>query len=177
MKRWAIDHDLLRNAEEFDRKWERNGAVAGGEHRVVRYGDRLTKANNLSYHQGWADYFDRLELHNHLFPDTALTLEGFIETPEGLQPLVSQRLEPSIRGATADEVAAFMAQRGFTHTRRGVDFENAQVLIEDLHDENVLIRPDGSLAVIDPVIYLKPGVGLKEVVGTSTTARPMQRDE
>jgi hypothetical protein len=49
-----------------------------------------------------------------------------------------------------------MARFGFRHT--GNDhYESESVLIEDLHDENVLVGPGGDIYFIDTCIYLKPG--------------------
>lgn len=156
------------DADEFERNWNEDLRHSGAEHRVYRLRDRVLKANNLSYHRDWNDFLERLILHENLFPDTRLQLEGFIEGAEGLEAILSQRFEPAQRGATAAEVLAEMTRRGFTRiapTKTGVcndnDYENALLRVEDLHDENVLVRPDGSLAVIDPVIYLQPGITLE----------------
>jgi len=61
-----------------------------------------------------------------------------------------------------EEIDNFMGKMGFTPIRktspsRWYDYLNASLGIEvnDLHDENVLVRPNGDLAVMDPVPMLE----------------------
>lgn len=55
-----------------------------------------------------------------------------------------------------EEVKGFMAANGFENTRR-YDYENVNLglIIEDLHDENVLTC-DGLLYFIDTVFFIEP---------------------
>ena len=80
-----------------------------------------------------------------------------------LQPVVSQKALLGIRGATSQEVETEMSKRGFS--KRFADnyySTDLGVLVEDLHDENVLISPAGSLLIFDPVIYcITPDMNLK----------------
>jgi hypothetical protein len=127
---------------------------------VYLRGDRAWKRNNLSYHLSYADFFDRLALHNVLFPGAQLQLEGLIQAADQLWPVMSQAAVRAKRGARRDEVEPFMHRLGFTRTR-GEDYRHPEgILVEDLHDENVFIDQDDNLIVIDPVIYLtenRPG--------------------
>ena len=113
------------------------------------------KRNNLLYHGNWLEYFHRLVLHNWVFPDTALRFVGFTAVRATLQPVVSQTAIRGVRGATRDEVEAEMRKLGFLR-RRHDDYFNPtlQILVEDLHDENVLVDAEGDLFIFDPVIYL-----------------------
>ena len=55
-----------------------------------------------------------------------------------------------------------MKQRGF-YRRKADNYYNPDlgILVEDLHDENVLVSAKGSLLIFDPVLYLaKPEMGL-----------------
>jgi len=54
------------------------------------------------------------------------------------------------------EVKDFMAANGFENKRRN-DYENVNLglILEDLHDENVLTA-DGMLHFIDTVFFIKP---------------------
>ena len=81
---------------------------------------------------------------------------------DGLQPVVTQKAFLAVRGAERNEVEAEMSKRGF-YRRYADNYYNPDlgVLVEDLHDENVLISPKGSLLIFDPVIYLaKPEMSL-----------------
>ncbi len=97
-------------------------------------------------------------LHNWLFPDTELSFKGFVEHDNALLPVVTQLDIPASRGATQQETDEYMKQLGFNPIRiqnptRQDDYLNEIIGVEinDLHDENVLVRPDGSLAIMDPV--------------------------
>ncbi len=95
-------------------------------------------------------------MHNQLFPDTAYTLIGFMMVDEILNAVVSQPAIASLRGASRVEVMEYMGMFGFKHVGND-NYENETVLIQDLHDENVLIGNDGRLYFIDTCIYMKAG--------------------
>jgi Ser/Thr protein kinase RdoA (MazF antagonist) len=46
-----------------------------------------------------------------------------------------------------------METRGYSRTRHD-DYHSPLLLVEDLHDGNVLVDSDGQLHVIDPVIFV-----------------------
>ena len=78
-----------------------------------------------------------------------------------LQPVVYQAIIETVRGVSQSEVESEMHKRGF-HRRKADNYYSLTlgILVEDLHDENVLISPKGSLLIFDPVIYLaRNGVG------------------
>jgi hypothetical protein len=157
LRKWAQKSGLILNSDSFQRHWEEQGCPGETENDI--YYDPATgrwfKRNNLSYHLSWADYFDRVAVHSYLFPEAALRFEGFVETPSGLKPLVSQPDIPAKRGAMRSEVEVEMQKLGFIRVR-GDDYRRSDgVLVEDLHDENVLVDEYGRLAFIDPVIYLQ----------------------
>ncbi|PWU08967.1 MAG: hypothetical protein C5B50_28635 [Verrucomicrobia bacterium] len=157
LREWAQASGLILEAETFGRHWEAQGRSGETEHDI--YYDpssgRWFKRNNLSYHLEWTEYFDRVVLHNYLFAEAALRFEGFVETTEGLKPIVSQPDIPAQRGANRKEVEAEMEKLGFRRIR-GDDYERGDgIVVEDLHDENVLLDDTGHFAFIDPVIYLR----------------------
>ena len=166
LRSWSIANGGLIDQAEFERDWKEQGSRGGEEHQVIFRGDRVYKRGFaegvagemvLPFHTSYTDYFERMAIHNALFPATAYRLEGFVETAGGLAPVVSQRAvigKPAPRAA----VEAEMAKLGFART--GSDnYRNADgLIIEDLHDENVVIdERDGQLAFIDPVIFYRPG--------------------
>lgn len=154
LRAWAEAERRVLSASEFETGWENQGCIGGQENDVYLRGERAWKRNNLSYHLSYADFFDRLVLHNVLFPGAQLQLEGMIQVAGQLWPVMSQAAVRAKRGARRDEVEPFMHRLGFTRTR-GEDYRHPEgILVEDLHDENVFIDLDDNLVVIDPVIYL-----------------------
>jgi len=93
-------------------------------------------------------------LHNYLFEDTAYSLEGFYENETIVFAVVKQPFVLATSKTDLNSVKDFMMQNGFQNNRNN-DYINPQmgVIIEDLHDENVLTQ-DGLLQFIDTVIYL-----------------------
>lgn len=85
-----------------------------------------------------------------------------MRTESHLQPVITQKALLAVRGADRTEVEVEMVRLDF-YRHKGDDYYNASlgILVEDLHDENVLVSPLGSLLIFDPVIYLaKPEMGL-----------------
>lgn len=164
--RWAKECSLLLSLKAFYKNWVVGGKASGAEHDLYfdeRYG-KWYKKNNLSYHSSYLDYFNRLALHNMLFPEAPLELLGFVYDEDSLwrklQPAVSQRHVIMEGGIVSDEeMCDYMTTIGY-HRIPGTDHDyyspETGVRVEDLHDENVL-RSGGELFVIDPVIYLDSG--------------------
>jgi hypothetical protein len=159
---WARRRGLLLPAGPFDRAWEQGGRMEGAEHQVWfdPASGRWWKRNNGSFHRTWSELLERLALHNALFPHAPLRFEGFMQTADGLQLVVTQPDVSAARGATRAEVEALMARFGLRRRterladgrlRETDDYEHPDGLrVDDLHDENVLVADDGTLVVIDP---------------------------
>lgn len=155
LRSYANSQQLWLDGNEFTRLWVDQGEIEGGEHQVIYFHSRVFKRNNLYYHSNWLEYFHRLVLHNWLFPETMIRFEGLMMVEDELQPVISQKAFLAIRGASRREVEKEMQRRGFV--RRFADnYYNPDmgISVEDLHDENVLVSPAGSLLIFDPVIYL-----------------------
>lgn len=166
LRAWAKKENRLLDAAAFERGWRQQGRIGGQENDVYLCGRRVFKRNNLSFHLSYADFFDRLALHNLLFPGASLRFEGFVDRKAGLWPVMSQPAVRALRGANRTEVEAFMIRLGFARIRNDDYRHPEDILVEDLHDENVFIAEDGDLVVIDPVIYL---VGTRPEGKTSST--------
>jgi hypothetical protein len=116
---WALKADMLLDAEEFTSLWVLDGCIEGGEHQVFIHKGTAYKRNNLAFHVNYLEYFERLIVHNWLFPDTLYWFEGLMlviendDEPPQLRPVVSQLALRAVRGATRDEVAVEMARLGF----------------------------------------------------------------
>ena len=170
---WAVATGRLLDAAAFEERWIAGGQLAGVEHDVYYEpsSGRWFKANVLSMHANYLEFFQRLELHNALFPEAPVTLEGFLQRGGILQPLISQPDVAAVRGARPDEVAVRMALMGFEPLNE-TDYYNRDlgVRVEDLHDENALITPSGLLAFIDPIPLLEPADKLRRL--SALSARP-----
>lgn len=154
LRLWARRERHILDAAAFEQKWRKQGCIGGQENDVYLSDNRVFKRNNLSFHLSYADFFDRLALHNLIFPGAPLSFEGFVERQNGLWPVMSQPAVRARRGAPRAEVEVFMQRLGFKRIRHD-DYRHPEgILVEDLHDENVFIDEDGEVVVIDPVIYL-----------------------
>jgi hypothetical protein len=157
---WADANRLSLDAAEFTRLWFESGCIEGGENQVFSASGVAYKRNNLAFHTSYLEYFERLILHNWLFPDTYYTFLGFMwvtenEEPRQWRPVVSQKAFRAVRGATRQETEVEMNRLGFTR-RYEDNYVNTDLnlFVDDLHDQNVLIDATGELLIFDPVIYL-----------------------
>lgn len=104
-------------------------------------------------HVSWRQFLDRMLLHNLYFPEAPLHLEGFVDSDSGLCPVFTQPDVHAVRGALRAEVSAIMGERGYARTQND-DYHSPALLVEDLHEGNVLVDSDGYLHTIDPVIFV-----------------------
>lgn len=117
----------------------------------------VTKFNNIKFHESPLQYFDRLALHNYLFPEAPYTLIGFAtmypEDPSCFSAVVTQPYVIATRGAERSEMKVEMAKMGYNYYKADT-YVCPDYIIEDLHPGNALVTPLGHIAIIDPVIYL-----------------------
>jgi phosphoribosylformylglycinamidine (FGAM) synthase-like enzyme/phosphoribosylformylglycinamidine (FGAM) synthase-like amidotransferase family enzyme len=152
------------NAADFNQKWVHQGKISGAEQRVYfeERGCSVIKANDGNFHGNWLQYLERLHLHQLLFPETAYTLLGLLVEDSGISMVVRQpfaKASNSAGGASRDEVEVWMRDHFGAFRYKNDDYYLPQLdlLIEDLHDENVLVSENRkALLVIDPVIYVRP---------------------
>lgn len=127
----------------------------GAEQKVyLKDSETVIKLNDSIYYSCWAEYFHNLLLHNFFFPDTAYMLIGFTIDNETLFAVVSQNYVKSDAPTDLSKVKTFLRANGFENNRNN-DYINRElgVILEDLHDENVLTQGD-LLYFIDTVFYL-----------------------
>ncbi|HSP43997.1 MAG TPA: AIR synthase-related protein, partial [Luteolibacter sp.] len=134
------------NAADFNQKWARQGKISGAEQRVYLEEQECSviKANDGNFHGNWLQYLERLHLHQLLFPETACTFLGLLVEDSGISMVVRQpfaKASDGIAGATRDEVEAWMRDHFGAFRYKNDDYYLPQLdlLIEDLHDENVLV--------------------------------------
>ena len=136
---------------------EESFIASGAEQRVYITGEKyVIKLNDAIYYASWEDYFYNLLLHNYFFADTAYHLLGFYLSDNTFYAVVQQPYIKADSMTNLEKVKDFMTANGFENKRRH-DYENVNLglIIEDLHDENVLTR-DGLLYFIDTVFFIKP---------------------
>lgn len=127
----------------------------GAEQKVyLKDSESVIKLNDSIYYSCWTEYFHNLLLHNFFFPDTAYKLIGFTIDNETLFSVVSQNYVKSDAPTDLSKVKTFLQANGFENNRNN-DYINRDlgVILEDLHDENVLTQGD-LLYFIDTVFYL-----------------------
>lgn len=164
--KWAKAESLILDNATFTRLWRDGGKQGETENQCYfQPGDdpangRWYKRNDLSYHTTYLDFFYRMAMHNHLFPEAPLKLEGFvisrgIDNMLMLKPVISQAHVIADKPGYRPNVETHMRTLGFERVRND-DYFNKKLGIwaEDLHDENVLEGRDGKLYIIDPVIYM-----------------------
>jgi hypothetical protein len=133
---------------------------AGAEQRVfIKNTRQVLKLNDAIYYVSWLDYFNNLLLNNYFFPDTAYSLVGFYKSDtDTLYALVEQNYIESTQATDLNKVQEFMHANGFNTTRNNDYFHpELGIILEDLHDENVLTAHD-ILYFIDTVFYIKPEI-------------------
>lgn len=156
---FAKSNDLI-----LDNIPEEKFIASGAEQKVYITGDKyVIKLNDAIYYASWEDYFYNLLLHNYFFADTVYSLLGFYLSDSVFYAVVQQ---PFIRADSMTDLQSvkdFMSINGFENKRRN-DYENVNLglIVEDLHDENVLTA-EGMLHFIDTVFFIKPNSFWEEV--------------
>ena len=151
---FATENNLLHNDIDEDRY-----ISEGAEQKVYIVNEQhVLKLNDAIYYASWEDYFLNLMLHNYFFADTAYHLLGFYKKGKELYAVVKQPFVQADSLTDLAQIEAFLANNGFKNTRN-YDYHHPQlgIIIEDLHDENVLTR-QGTLYFIDTVFYIDPAV-------------------
>ena len=130
----------------------------GAEQRVYLDGDvrYVIKLNDSIFYAYWLDYFHSLLIHNFLFPQTAYELIGFWKEDKILHAVVRQQFVEITEPTQPLRIKEFLLANGF-QLKMNNDYFNSEagVILEDLHDENVLTNR-GTLFFIDTTFYLTP---------------------
>ena len=127
----------------------------GGEAQIYLSPDSLNvlKANDAIYYATWEEYFNSVVIHNLLFPNTSYSLLGFMEIDKALFTIMEQ---PFVEGrqANLEDIKDLLTFNGFVNIKRQ-DYYNKEfnLLLEDMHDENVIAKDD-ALFFIDTVFYV-----------------------
>lgn len=124
----------------------------GGESTVYLKNDgrNVVKEIELAYYVEPHLALDRVVLHNaYVGLEAPLSIIGFGRNTEGNFVIMVE--QPFIQGETItlDEIYAFMTALGFPLYRHKTEYTNGDILLNDVHDENVLKTPDGHYVIID----------------------------
>ena len=156
--RWACERGFWLGSGLYERAWRAGGGRQEGEARVHfdEAKNVVIKANDGNLHRTWSEFFDRIALHNFLFPESFYRLTGFTRRegffgPDCFAPLLEQPFVEG-KGARRLEVEEEMRRLGFTRIRDD-DYANKDwgLRVDDLHEENTLSNRHG-VQIIDPVI-------------------------
>lgn len=179
---WAKAKGLIIPQAEFDAKWKAQGSKGESEHQVYfdQADERWHKRNLLNFHDdSISAYLERLAIQKFLFPEMAPTFEGFTTFEGKLFPVISQ---PHAVGETPTDgqIRQHLLDMGFVEVfdtgkmtklqqlareaglnppgleeakRVGFLLKSEGIWLEDVHDENAVLSPNGKLNVFDPVAY------------------------
>ncbi len=158
LRSFALETDYYISEEAFSTAFTERKIAEGAEQQVYHSYDgvHVLKTNDAIMHGSWLEFFNRLAVHNWLFPEVAYLLTGFTQVKGRFAAIVQQPFLQSDRGATRNEIEPDLAARGFRRTRND-DYYSAGlgIILEDLHDENVLVTENGHYLYFDPVVYLE----------------------
>ncbi|MBU3813567.1 MAG: hypothetical protein H9791_03540 [Candidatus Bacteroides intestinipullorum] len=163
--------DVVRRSKESQTWIEDIQSIAGkhllrgGENDVyLSYdGKSVIKVNDFSYLPDNSTNFDsfmnRVDAHNELFPNDAITILGFTRNSEGrISVVLSQPYIGNAREATQEEIDNFLEGMDF-YTDMSGNWTDGTFDIADTKPNNVLVDADGNLHFIDVLPYdsRKPG--------------------
>ncbi len=153
LEKFAIDKGCLIN------RIEDYGSFAdrGSENEVYTSFDSncVFKLNDFRYSDdNLESFFERIFVHNMLFPDCAYECVGFAYNQDNkFCAVLRQPFIHAEREATEEEIACELTKLGFTSQLDGEYFSNGQYDIFDALPNNVLKGSDGNLYFIDTIIY------------------------
>lgn len=129
----------------------------GSENEVYLSDDNIYvyKLNDFRYaDDNLSSFFDRIAIHNRLFPECSYTLVGFAENNDNkCCAVLRQPFIHSEREATDEEIILALTKMGFESKMDCEYFTNGIYDIFDAVPNNVLLGKDGKLYFIDTIIY------------------------
>ncbi|MEI9943983.1 MAG: hypothetical protein WDN26_07135 [Chitinophagaceae bacterium] len=132
----------------------------GGEALVYLSSDNksVIKLNDGIYYATWLEFLNSILLHNLIFENTAYTLLGFAKENNVLYAVLKQPFITSDSPVDLEDVKKLLHFNDFENSKRN-DYIHRELglLLEDMHDENVIASSD-TLFFIDTVFYtVTPG--------------------
>ena len=107
------------------------------------------KVNNLMNSRGILPLFDRIRLHNQIFPSSRYEFVGFTGFDgRSVYPVFRQAYVHESTNATPKEIEEYMNTLGFSKINEH-QYTNGDITISDLRPRNVLKDSEGDLYVVD----------------------------
>lgn len=126
----------------------------GGENEVYAHDDPFVyKLNNFEFAgDDVLNFFQRIDIHNHLFPEIMYEFIGFGNNSRNeVSAIIKQPYVIAEREAFPDEIMSYMRSCGFLV--EDIDsFRSEEYLVFDAAPHNVLMGIDGRLYFIDTQI-------------------------
>ena len=147
----------------------------GSEARVYFDKGYVYKAIDFSHYPSMAAFMDRITIHNAVFPETAMTVEGFgwRDDASDYKDYVVVVKQPYVVGTPPesdelmDEVKRQIEEKGFTELL-GLFYvsESGNLLLTDIHNRNCVFSDKGTLLVFDceAVLNQTPELGGRYVI-------------
>lgn len=126
----------------------------GGENEVYAHDDPFVyKLNNFEFAgDDVLNFFQRIDIHNHLFPEIEYELIGFGNNSRNeVSAIIKQPYVLAEREAIPDEIMSYMRSCGFSVENED-SFRSEEYLVFDAVPHNVLVGIDGRLYFIDTQI-------------------------
>lgn len=126
---------------------------SGNENDTYTSDDKIYKVNNLLNTGSTCKLFEKLLLHNAIFPETAYSFFGFAGYDgRSVMPVFMQDLVKDSTPATTIEIETYMAAIGFRREQEIGRYTNGTYTVWDLVPRNVLRDRDGDIFVVDAEI-------------------------
>ena len=133
------------------------------------------KVNNLMNSKGILPLFDRIKLHNQIFPSSRYEFVGFTGFDgRSVYPIFRQAYVHESTNATPEEIDTYMKSLGF-HQTGEAQYSNGEIIISDLRPRNVLKSNSGNIYVVDAE-FKQEGQSDKETVGKTEPKQPDNTD-
>lgn len=151
---WSADADRDRLSAGLRHRSEFDGSEA---HVFYDGGARIHKTVDTLRYPSTARFLDRIAIHNALFPEAALRVEGWgmREAPGGGPAFCAVVSQPFIEGTapTQDQIDRSMEERGLVLPGRGgglfYETPSRQVLVTDIDENNCVLTPGGRVVAFD----------------------------
>lgn len=133
----------------------------------------------------WTEFFNRIAAHNLLFPDTRYEVVGFTESDIDFGVILKQPLINYLDGVSnQEELENEMLKLGYTKGEKYRQWINEAdgVILDDLHEGNVVYGPSGAIQFIDPNIEFMPNSKLLQEItddfdGTNAETRALEQKD
>ena len=133
------------------------------------------KVNNLMNSKGILPLFDRIKLHNQIFPSSRYEFVGFTGFDgRSIYPIFRQAYIHESTNATPEEIEEYMNTLGFSKINEH-KYTNGDITISDLRPRNVLKDTDGDLYVVDAE-FQQEGRSDKETADKTNPRQPDNTD-